>query len=59
MVSKSLKETDIEVYNAIKREAKRQAELTELASRLRSLCRRDILGPTEYEKSGKIVRGAP
>ena len=43
----------------ISREAKRQAELTELASRLRSLCRRDVLGPTEYEKSGKIVRGVP
>ena len=37
-------------------EAKRQAELIELGSRLQSLCGQATEGATEYEKSARIIK---
>lgn len=40
----------------LSREAKRQAELTELGSRLQSLCGQNTESITEYEKSARIIK---
>lgn len=37
-------------------EAKRQAELIELGSRLQSLCRKDTDGVSEYKRSARIIK---